>query len=62
MLDLSPEQKQKILELVHDRRMIEAIKTYRLFTGVGLGEAKDVITMILHNDPLGSPPPVLQDD
>jgi len=60
MPDLTPEQTQKIRELVHERKMIEAIATYRRFTGVGLGEAKDIITIMFHNDPLGSPPPIPQ--
>ncbi len=58
MFDLSPDQEQKIRELVHDRRMIEAMATYRLFTGVGPRESKEAITILFHDDPLGAPPPI----
>lgn len=49
---------QKIRELVHERKTIDAIREYRIATGVGLAEAKDVITIMFHNDPLGSPLPI----
>jgi len=34
--------------------MIEAVATYRLLTGAGLLEAKEVITQMFHEDPLGA--------
>ena len=58
MPDLTPDQMQKIRELVHERKMIDAIRKYRIMTGVGLAEAKEVIGVIFHNDPLGSPLPI----
>lgn len=62
MFNLSPDQENKIRELVHDRRMIQAMATYRLFTGVGLREAKEVITTMFHDDPLGSSRPIQKDE
>lgn len=61
MFDLSRNQEEQIRELVHERRIIQSIATYRLFTGVGLRDAKEIIATFFHDDPLGSPPPVSQD-
>ena len=57
MPDLIPEQMQEIRELVRARKMIEAVKAYRVATGVGLAEAKHAIDVMFHKDPLGSPQP-----
>jgi len=61
MPELSPEQLQIIRQKVHERRLIDAIRLYRLFTGVGLYEAKEVITQMFHEDPL-QPNPLTESD
>lgn len=62
MSDLSPEQTQKILELINERRMIEAIAKYRLFTNVGLHEAKEAVTTMFHDSLRGDSQPVQRDE
>ena len=58
MPDLNPQQLYEIRILVHQRRIIDAIKAYRVITGAGLAEAKSAVEVMFHEDPLGSPPPV----
>ena len=53
---ISPHDKNRIRELIDQRRMIDAIKLYREVTGVGLKEAKDAVTEMWHGTPLQAPP------
>jgi ribosomal protein L7/L12 len=46
MPDLSDEQLESVLAQVRDRRMIEAIKLYREYTGAGLAEAKAAVELL----------------
>ena len=50
MANLSDEQLEAILAKVCDRRMIEAIKLYREFTGAGLAEAKAAVEQLSAQD------------
>ena len=43
MADLSPDQVQKIHQLLHDKQVINAIKLYREATGTSLAEAKRAV-------------------
>lgn len=43
MPSLRPDQVQNIHKLLHEKRLIDAIKLYREITGVGLAEAKEAV-------------------
>ena len=43
MADLTPDQVQKIHQLLHDKQVIHAIKLYREATGASLAEAKRAV-------------------
>ena len=43
MADLTPDQVQKIHQLLHDKQLIQAIKVYREATGASLAEAKRAV-------------------
>jgi ribosomal protein L7/L12 len=50
MPGLRPDQVQEIHKLLHERKMIHAIKLYREATGVGLAEAKSAIEEMARNE------------
>ena len=43
MADLTPDQVQKIHQLLHDKQLLQAIKVYREATGSSLAEAKQAV-------------------
>jgi ribosomal protein L7/L12 len=43
MPDLTPDQVQKIHQLLHDKQVLQAIKLYREATGASLAEAKQAV-------------------
>ncbi len=55
MPGLTPEQVQKIHQLLHDKQLIRAIQLYREATGVGLAEAKEAVEEMAQNE-LTKPP------
>jgi ribosomal protein L7/L12 len=50
MPGLRPDQVQEIHKLLHDRKVIHAIKLYREATGVGLAEAKAAVEEMAQNE------------
>ena len=50
MPGLRPDQVQEIHELLHERKLIHAIKLYREATGVGLAEAKAAVEEMAQNE------------
>ena len=50
MPGLRPDQVQKIHALLHEKRLVDAIKLYREVTGVGLAEAKEAVEEMAVNE------------
>ena len=50
MPGLRPDQVQEIHKLLHERKVIQAVKLYREATGVGLAEAKSAVEEMARNE------------
>lgn len=50
MPGLTPDQVQKIHQLLHDKQLIQAVKVYHDATGVSLAEAKKAIEEMARNE------------
>ena len=50
MPGLTPEQVQKIHKLLHDKKLLQAVKEYHDATGVSLSEAKDAVEEMARNE------------
>jgi len=55
MPGLTPDQVQKIHQLLHDKQLIQAVYIYREATGVSLAEAKEAVEEMAQNE-LTKPP------
>jgi len=60
MPGLTPDKVQQIHDLIHERRIIEAIKLYRQATGAGLAEAKSAVEKMFQNE-VAKPPSAAMD-
>lgn len=50
MPGLTPEQVQKIHRLLHDKKLLQAVKEYHDATGVSLSEAKEAVEEMARNE------------
>lgn len=50
MPGLTPDQVQRIHQLLHDRQLIQAVKVYHDATGVSLAEAKEAVEEMARNE------------
>ena len=50
MPGLTPEQVQKIHKLLHDKKLLQAVKEYHDATGVSLSEAKEAVEEMARNE------------
>ena len=55
MPGLTPDQVQKIHQLLHDKQLIQAVYVYREATGVSLAEAREAVEEMAQNE-LTKPP------
>ena len=62
MPSLTPDQVQRIHELIHNQQLIHAIKLYREVTGTGLAEAKDAVEAMARGEALKPPSGMLDYD